>query len=142
MIVYLDTSVVLRVLLQEPNPVRSWGRWERAYSSNLWSIEALRTVDRLRLAGHLIDREVATLVSTIRTIDETLTIRALDETIMTRASESFPTSVGTLDALHLSTALTIRQSATLDFFLTHDAQLATAAQSVGFEVAESEPRTS
>ena len=134
MTVYIDTSVVLRVLLREPNPVKNWGRWERGYSSNLWSVEALRTVDRLRLSGQLIDREVAVLVGAIRTIDETLTIRTLDDAIMERASQSFPTSIGTLDALHLSTALAIRQSAAVEFFLTHDAQLGTAAQSVGFEV--------
>jgi predicted nucleic acid-binding protein len=47
MIVYVDTSVVLRILLQEPNPLRIWGQWHKAYTSALWRVEALRTVDRL-----------------------------------------------------------------------------------------------
>jgi hypothetical protein len=30
MIVYVDTSVVLRILLHEPNPVAIWGEWSKA----------------------------------------------------------------------------------------------------------------
>jgi hypothetical protein len=36
MIVYVDTSVVLRILLHEPNPLGIWGKWNKAYSSALW----------------------------------------------------------------------------------------------------------
>jgi predicted nucleic acid-binding protein len=135
MTVYLDTSVVLRVLFHEPNPLRLWARWDKAYSSSLWRVEALRTVDRLRLSGDLSDREVADLARDIRTVHETIAILPLSDSILQRASESFPTVVGTLDALHLSTALAVRGIAKLDLFLTHDLRLGTAAQSVGFEVA-------
>lgn len=134
MIVYVDTSVVLRVLLHEPHPVEVWSRWDTAYSSSLWRVEALRTVDRLRLSGNLSDADVADLVRDIRVVDETFWIRRLDDAIMQRASESFPTTVGTLDALHLATALAIAAVQNIDAFLTHDLQLATAAQSVGFDV--------
>jgi predicted nucleic acid-binding protein len=134
MTVYLDTSVVLRVLFHEPNPLRLWARWDKAYSSSLWRVEALRTVDRLRLSGDLSDREVADLARDIRTVHETIAILPLSDSILQRASESFPTVVGTLDALHLSTALAVRGIAKLDLFLTHDLRLGTAAQSVGLEV--------
>jgi hypothetical protein len=56
MTVYLDTSVVLRVLFREPNPLDMWGKWEKAVSSSLWRVEALRTVDRLRLSNDRISR--------------------------------------------------------------------------------------
>ncbi len=134
MTVYLDTSVPLRVLFHEPNPLTLWAKWDKAYSSSLWRVEALRTVDRLRLSGDLSDREVADLVRDIRIIHETLAIQPLNDSILERASESFPTVVGTLDALHLSTALAIREFEKLDLFLTHDFQLGTAARSVGFDV--------
>lgn len=134
MTVYLDTSVPLRVLFHEPNPLALWAKWDKAYSSSLWRVEALRTVDRLRLSGDLSDREVADLVRDIRIIHETLAIQPLNDSILERASESFPTVVGTLDALHLSTALATREFEKLDLFLTHDFQLGTAARSVGFEV--------
>lgn len=134
MIVYLDTSVVLRVLFHEQNPVKVWGKWDKAYSSSLWRVEALRTVDRLRLSGNLSDGEVADLARDIRIVHETLSIHPLSDRILQRASESFPTVVGTLDAIHLATALAIREFDKVDLFLTHDLRLRTAARSLGLEV--------
>ena len=134
MTAYLDTSVILRILLREPNPVEVWGKWQRAFSSNLWRVEALRTVDRLRLSGELSDQEVADLVRDIRVVHETLAIHPLTERILRRASETFPTVVGTLDAIHLATALAIREVEPIDLLLTHDGQLGTAARSLGFSV--------
>ena len=134
MTVYIDSSVILRTLFREPNPVEVWGKWDSAFSSNLWRVEALRTVDRLRLAGDLSDEDVADLVREIRIVHETLAIHPLSEKILQRASESFPTVVGTLDAIHLATALAIREVEPIDLLLTHDGQLATAARSVGFTV--------
>jgi len=119
-------------LFREANPVEVWGKWERAFSSSLWRIEALRTVDRLRLSGDLSDEDVADLVRDIRLVHETLAIHPLLERILQRAGESFPTAVGTLDAIHLATALAIREAEAIDLLLTHDGQLATAARSVGF----------
>ncbi len=132
--VYLDTSVALRVLFQEPNPVPIWSKWDKAYSSSLWRVEALRTVDRLRLLHEISDREVADLVRDVQSVHQTLAIHPLDERIMQRASETFPTVVGTLDAIHLATAISVRQSEEIDLLLTHDSQLGTAARSLGFEV--------
>jgi predicted nucleic acid-binding protein len=132
--VYLDTSVVLRVLFREPNPVDFWGQWDRAFSSALWRIEALRTVDRLRLLHEITDVEVADLVRDIQTTHDTFAICPLDGRILQRASETFPTVIGTLDAIHLATAISIRESDKVDFLLTHDSQLGTAARSVGFHV--------
>jgi hypothetical protein len=63
-----------------------------------------------------------------------LAIHPLDERIMQRASETFPTVVGTLDAIHLATAISVRESEEIDLLLTHDSQLGIAARSLGFEV--------
>ena len=134
MTVYIDTSVILRILFREPNPVELWGKWERAFSSRLWRVEALRNVDRLRLSGDLADEEVADLVREIRVVHETLAIYPLTERILQRASETFPTVVGTLDAIHLATALAIQEVEPIDLLLTHDSQLGTAARSLGFTV--------
>jgi predicted nucleic acid-binding protein len=134
MIVYVDTSVILRVLLHEPNPVGIWGQWNKAYSSALWRVEALRTVDRLRLTHEISDSEVAELVRDIQITHETFAIHPITNQVLQRASETFPTVVGTLDAMHLATALSIREIESLDLLLTHDSQLSTAARSLGFEV--------
>ena len=134
MTVYVDTSVVLRILLHEPNPVTIWGQWSKAYSSALWRVEALRTVDRLRLTHEISDTEVAALVRDIQITHETFAIHPVTTQILQRASETFPTVVGTLDAIHLATALSIRELENIDCLLTHDSQLAIAARSLGFEV--------
>ena len=132
--VYLDTSVVLRRLLNEPHRVSCWGRWEEAYSSRIWLTEARRTVDRLRLEGRIGDEAVARLREDLRLAHETLHVVAVDESVLARAEESFPTTLGTLDAIHLASALAIRSRLALDRFLTHDRRLGVAAISLGFAV--------
>jgi predicted nucleic acid-binding protein len=100
----------------------------------LWRVEALRTVDRLRLTHEISDSEVAVLVREIQVTHETFAIHPVTTQILQRASETFPTVVGTLDAIHLATALSIRELENIDCLLTHDSQLAIAARSLGFEV--------
>jgi predicted nucleic acid-binding protein len=134
MTVYLDTSVALRILFGEANPISVWKKWDKAYSSALWRIEALRTIDRMRLTHEITDTEVAALVREVQIIHETLAICPMDDKILQRAGETFPTVVGTLDAIHLSSALSIREFDNLDALLTHDLQLGTAASSLGFNV--------
>jgi len=107
---------------------------EQAYSSALWRVEALRTVDRLRLAHEITDAQVVEPVRDVQITHETFTIHPLTNEILQRASETFPTVVGTFDAIHLATALAIRDIEKLDLLLTHDTQLATAAKSLGFAV--------
>jgi predicted nucleic acid-binding protein len=134
MIVYVDTSVVLRILLHEPKPIGIWGQWNKAYSSALWRVEALRTVDRLRLMHEISDTEVAVLVRDIQITHETFAIHPVTNQLCQRASETFPTVVGTLDAIHLATALSVREIDNVDLLLTHDSQLGTTARSLGFDV--------
>ena len=132
--VYLDTSVILRVVYRDPRPFPRWGRWEAAYSSRIWYTESLRSVDRARLTGAIQDEQVARLRTDLDIIHEHLHIVPLTEAILQRAGEPFATVLGTLDALHLATALQIRESVGLEVFLTHDVQLATAAAGAGFAV--------
>lgn len=132
--VYLDTSVVLRRLFNEPGLIPIWGRWERAYTSRIWLTEAKRTVDRLRLEGRITDADVARLREEIGIIHEALYVIPVGEEILCRAGESFPTILGTLDAIHLASALTVHAVPGLDRFLTHDRRLAVAARSMGLIV--------
>jgi len=132
--VYLDTSVVLRILFGERNPLPKWGQWTIAYSSRIWHTEALRAVDRTRLMAAIDDSQVVQLRRNIELIHSVLHIIPLSERILARAGDSFPTVIGTLDAIHLATALHIRDTAGIDVFLTHDTQLAAAASAAGFTV--------
>ncbi len=51
-----------------------------------------------------------------------------------RAAEPLPTTLGTLDALHLASALLVRASDLELAFATHDLELAIAAGAMGFEI--------
>ncbi len=62
MIVYLDSSVPLRVLLAQPGRLATWAQWERAFASELLGLEIRRAVDRLRVQGQLGARQVAALL--------------------------------------------------------------------------------
>jgi predicted nucleic acid-binding protein len=135
MIIYLDASVVIRKLQRDAGSLRKWGQWEHAYSSELLRVEVLRTIDRTRLHGALTDRDVADLVEKARAIFDGLELVELTQSILNRASQSFLTPLGTLDALHLATALRLVELGGMELtFLTHDTELATAARSVNFKV--------
>jgi hypothetical protein len=88
----------------------------------------------MRLTHEITDTEVAALVREVQIIHETFAICPMDDKVLQRAGETFPTVVGTLDAIHLASALSIREFDNLDAVLTHDLQLGTVARSLGFNV--------
>jgi len=49
MIAYVDASVLLRVVLRQPNALPEWTQIDRGVASALVTTESLRTLDRLRL---------------------------------------------------------------------------------------------
>lgn len=132
---YLDTSVVLRRLLRQPAAIRRWSRWESAVTSELMEVEALRTLDRLRLTGELSSVQFAGYVSALRAIANGLEVVSVSSAILKRASASFATPLGTLDAIHLATAfLWMEVNSQELIFVTHDRQRAVAAQVSGLEL--------
>ena len=131
---YVDTSVLLRVVLGEPGILPEWRLIDVAMASELVRVEALRTIDRARIQLQLPDEEVASRREGVFAILGACHIARVDEAVLERAAEPFPTLVRTLDAIHLATALSIRTDHEDLVFATHDRQLATAARSVGFKV--------
>ena len=135
MSVYLDASVVLRKLQRETGSLASWGDWEHAYSSELLRVEVFRAIDRNRLRGTLTDRDVSDLINRAHAIFDGVEFVALSRSVLNRAAQSFFTPLGTLDALHLTTALQLSELRGIALaFLTHDAELALAARSLNFSV--------
>jgi len=135
MIAYVDSSVLLRVIFGQPNQLKEWARVQHAISSTLTRVESLRTLDRLRLRAPLPDAEVARRRGTILRLLDSFELVEVDSFVLDRASQSMPTELGTLDAIHLATSLLWREEHKGEIVMaTHDGALAIAAQSHGFMV--------
>lgn len=135
MIAYLDTSALLRLVLREPGALEELLSCDALVSSELLAVEALRTLDRLRLQGALSPEEAASRRATVSEWLEAVDLVLLRPAILVRASEPFPIPLGTLDALHLATALVWRERTRQALVMaTHDGSLGLAARSFGIEV--------
>ena len=135
MIAYIDASVLLRVALEQPNALTEWPQIERGVSSALVSSECLRTLDRLRLRARLDDAEIALRRSTILNLIASIELVDIDATVLQRAAQPMPTELGTLDAIHLATALLWNETKGARLAVaTHDSALGIAARAHGMAV--------
>jgi predicted nucleic acid-binding protein len=129
-IAYLDSSVLLRKVLRQPGSLREWTAVRTGVASALAETECLRTLDRLRLRAGLSDREVARRRQTVFRLLESLEVVEVTAPVLARAAE-----LGTLDAIHLATALLWREHSGGDIVMaTHDVALGTAARACGLIV--------
>lgn len=135
MIAYVDASVLLRVVLAQPGVLKEWGAIERAVASALVEVECLRTLDRLRLRVAVADHEIAVRREAVFRLLEAMELVEPSRPILARAAQPLPTELGTLDAIHLATAMLWREMAGADLVMaTHDAALGTAARAYGLRV--------
>ncbi len=135
MIAYLDSSVLLRVILGQPDRLESWNTVEIGVASGLVEVECLRTLDLLRLRGNISGEELALRREAVFRILEEVEVVEVAGTVLSRASQPLPTTLGTLDAIHLSTALLWREQTRAELIMaTHDQTLSTAARACGLEV--------
>ena len=135
MIIYLDASVILRLVLGEPKPLAKRERFAGAVTSALTEVECLRTLDRMARTGALAPEEVADRRMACYRLLEEVEVVDISGAVLRRASEPFPTPLGTLDAIHLSTAIAWRDAREVPLTMaTHDKSLATAARATGLEV--------
>jgi predicted nucleic acid-binding protein len=132
---YIDTSALLRLVLREPGALDELLSYGQLVSSELIAVESCRTIDRLRLQGSLTTEEAATRLETVREWLEAIDLILLRPPVLRRASEPLPTPLGTLDAVHLATALIWRDRMESALVMaTHDSALGLAARTFGFEV--------
>ena len=135
MTAYIDTSALLRLVLHEAGALEELRSYENLVSSELIAVESCRTIDRLRLRGSLTTDEAAVRVRVITEWLEAIDLVLLRPPVLSRASEPLPTPLGTLDAVHLATALIWRDRVgSLPVVATHDSALGLAARAFGFEV--------
>ncbi len=135
MIAYVDASVLLRFALGQPDALPEWRQIERGVSSALVRAESLRSLDRLRLRANLANAEVAKRRATILAVIASLEVVDIEAAVLDRAAQPMPTELGTLDAIHLATALLWKEMRRVDLVMaTHDEALALGAQAHGLPV--------
>jgi predicted nucleic acid-binding protein len=123
--IYVDTSALGRVLLREPDAplvLRALADFEQRVASRLLGVElrrlALRT-DRLADADQLLAG---------------VALIPLDDDVLALAETIGPSSVATLDAIHLVTAVRAARMAGVDSVMTYDRRLADGAREHGLAV--------
>jgi predicted nucleic acid-binding protein len=138
MMLYLDSSVLLRYLLNADEALLRIGTERQIGSSELIEIECRRVLQRERLESRLDDARYSALISSLEGFLEMISIFEIGHEVKRRASGSFPTVIGTLDAIHLSSALLWQENAgSAVVIFTYDRQLALCARAVG--IAEFRP---
>ncbi len=138
MIAYIDTSVLVRILLRAPQALPDWDRIEEGVVSVIVRVEACRTFARLLHDAQMTLAEYEAKVAELDDVLGRVTIIPFTDRILQTASERLPVRLATLDSLHLATAIAHAESASTDDppirFATHDTALAAAARAKGFIV--------
>jgi uncharacterized protein len=122
---YVDTSALGRVLLGEPDRaaiLRAMDAFDVHVASRLLRIELRRLALRHGLLG-----DADQLLAGIG-------LSPLDDAVLAMAETTPPTTVATLGAIHLTTALRLADAGAFDAMLTYDTRLAEGAQQHGLTV--------
>ena len=132
---YVDTSVLLRVILRQPNTLAEWERIKTPLSSAITETEAARGIDQSRHRKELDETEAAAAMVSVGQILEGFDLVDIDRAVRARAGQPQAGPLRTLDAIHLATALLWKERVTTDLvFATHDPRLGGAARAHGLEV--------
>lgn len=124
---YLDSSAIVKLVVPEPETgalVETLRSDPETVSSVLARVEVLRAVQRAGARRAVADRAESIL--------RRMALVRLEEGIVTAASQLRPLELGTLDAIHLATALLLHPA--LSGLVTYDVRLASAARTAGLTV--------
>ena len=126
MFLYLDTSAIVKLVMEEPETSGVEGaiaHCQAAFSSRLAVVECTRAIARVSNRNAL---------TTAGEIFEALVLHEVNEAVLEKAASLTPSSLRSLDAIHLATALLLDQSSLA--FVTCDDPLARAAEALGLSV--------
>ncbi|MGH7336177.1 MAG: type II toxin-antitoxin system VapC family toxin [Myxococcota bacterium] len=136
MTLYAETSAVLRWLFAEQGgeTIRSaLAAAQKVVSSRLALIETRRVVRRAEREGRITAAQAADLLAVFAQASSTWAVLEISEEIARRAEDGFPSEpVRTLDAIHLASALFLRQSFPDLVILTADDRVRANAALLGF----------
>lgn len=138
---YLDSSAVIRWVTGSV----SWPSLSAltdGISSEILRVECRRMFLRLRSLGEIDDAGLLDLSETFEALYGHIRVLELASSLLERAADSFPTIVGSLDAIHLSSALYLAETHPRKIqFVTDDRQLGMGARALGFGVVSSSLRS-
>ncbi len=135
MIAYCDSSALLRRILGQPGQLAEWDSFEGMVASRLLEVECRRVLDRFRLERvdrRVLDGRRSALAAALGAIE----MIEVTPVLLRRAAEPFESPLGTLDAIHLVSALAWSEAKGERLVMaTHDSALAGAARAYGLTVA-------
>ena len=136
---YAETSAVLAWLLDEEQRERARSRLaaaEAVHTSDLTLVECDRTLYRTVETGRLSATDSSRLQTTIDTASAHWTLHRIDTDVVRRSRRSFPREpIRALDAIHLATALAVRNLLPDVRVLSFDDRIRGNATALGFLVA-------
>ncbi|MDQ3150123.1 MAG: type II toxin-antitoxin system VapC family toxin [Chloroflexota bacterium] len=126
MAVYLDSSAAVKLIVREAESeaLESWLRPHDVLTSS-----ALLRTELLRAIRRGAPRKIAEARAALAAF----TLRAVDDEILDVAGDIGPSSIRSLDAIHLATAL--RLATALDAIVTYDRRMIEGAVLLGLPVA-------
>jgi predicted nucleic acid-binding protein len=134
-IAYVDSSVLLRFVLDQPDQLKGLHDFAERITSAVTEVECLRAVDASRLRGDLNEDEYSDRRSAAFSQLRRMRRVVVSGSVLRRAGEPLPAPLKTLDAIHVATALQWRDRQAPDLvFATHDRQQGQVAKLLGFAV--------
>lgn len=121
-IAYLDSSALVKLVIEEPESAalrRELRDWPRRASSELAVVELLRATSRHGSRAERLARSVLAAVA----------LCPLDRRTLMRATQLGPPTLGSLDAIHLASALELAPH--IAAFFTYDRRLQRATRQAG-----------
>jgi predicted nucleic acid-binding protein len=115
----------VKLPLREPELgalLHALAEWEGYISSALLGVEVIRACGRY---GNRYSADARSFLGDVALVP-------MDDPILAEAASAEPTLLGSLDALHLATALSVREE--IGAFVTYDHSLAEAAEARGMAV--------
>lgn len=139
MTLYAESSAILRWLFAEEGSERllaALASADKVVASRLTLIEARRVVRRAEREGRITAAQAADILAILAQAASTWAIIEVTEEIARRAEDAFPSEpVRTLDAIHLASALFLRQSFPDLVILSSDERVSVNAALLGFQAA-------
>jgi predicted nucleic acid-binding protein len=133
---YVETSALLRALLEGDAPLRARLTGAEVVTSALTFTEAARALARARREGRLDARQVREVERWLAAFERSWDVLAVDHPVLDRARGELPAEpVRTLDAIHLASILELDESFGALTVVSCDDRIRRNAEALGLPVA-------